>query len=324
MLCRALLSVAAVCAVAAAVPSWSQSYPNRPIRVLIPQPAGGTMDTNARALSEQIVPLLGQQIVIDNRSGANGLIAGSLLKSAPPDGYTYLYTSGSLLYNEITNKNVPFIVMRDFAPVTVVARSTGYLVLTNPQVPAQSIKELIELSKSGRMRLHYGSGGHGNSQHFVGELFNLMSGASLAHVPYKGFAPIIVALLGNEVQIAFGAPVTVLKHVQDGRLRALAYTGEKRWSVLPQLPTVSEAGIPGFAFEPAGHGIFAPANTPRAVMLKLQEAVAKAVHAPRLKTYFEAGGYVPMGSTPEEFRRVLEDDMKKMRDIARRANILPQ
>ncbi len=316
--------VVMVLALLALSSAWAQDYPTRPIRMLIPQPAGGTMDSNARAISDPMVAEFGQQIVIDNRSGANGIVAGQLLKNAPPDGYTLLYTSGSLLYNEIVSVKVPFAALQDFEPVTTVARSQGYLVLVHPSVAAKSMRELVDLGKSGKARLHYGSGGHGNSQHFVGELLNIMSGASLVHVPYKGFAPLIIALMGNEIQVAFGAPVTVLKHVQDGRLRALAYTGEKRWSAMPNLPTVSEAGVPGFWFEPAGHGIFAPKGTPRPIILKFQQTVAKVVKSPKLLAYFDAGGYVTVGSTPEEFRKFLAEDLQKMREIARKANIKPQ
>jgi tripartite-type tricarboxylate transporter receptor subunit TctC len=292
--------------------------------MLLPQPPGGTMETNARALAEQIVPALGQQIVLDARGGANGIIAGAMLAKAQPDGYTLLYTSGSLLYNEIAHKEVPFVAARDFAPVTMVARSTGYLVLVNAQLPAKSLKDLVELSKRPGTQLHYGSSGYGNSQHFVGELFKLATGARLTNVPYKGFGPLIVALIGNEIQLAFGAPTTTLAHVKQGRLRALAYTGAQRWSGLPELPTVAESGCPDCAFEPAGHAIFAPAGTPREIVLRIQREVAKAVHGPKLEKFFEVGGYLPVGSTPEELKRLVDEDMTKMRAIARRANITPQ
>jgi tripartite-type tricarboxylate transporter receptor subunit TctC len=292
--------------------------------MILPQPPGGTMETNARALAEQMVPSLGQQIVLDPRSGANGIIAGSLLAKSQPDGYTLLFTSGSLLYNEIAKKEVPFVAARDFAPVTAVARSMGYIVLTNPQLPAKSVAELVELSKRSGARVNYGSSGYGNSQHFVGELFNITTGAKLTNVPYKGFGPLIIALIGNEIQVAFGAPPTTLPHIKQGRLRAIAYTGTQRWAGLPDMPTVAESGYPGFSFEPAGHGIFAPAGTPAAVILKFQGEVARAVHSPKLLKYFEAGGYIPMGSTPGEFRKLIDEDMKKMRAIARQANITPQ
>ena len=301
--------------------AWGQAYPNRPVRMMIPQPAGGTMDTNARALAEPLARELGQNIVIDNRSGANGIIAGEMLAKAMPDGYTVLYTSQSLLYNQVINKNVPFDALRDFAPVTQVAKSFGYLVLVNPQVQANSIRELADLSKRPGKPLHYGSGGVGNAQHFLGELINLRSGAKFVHVPYKGLAPVISALLGNEVQVAFATPTTVIQHIKAGKLRALAYTGEQRWSGMPELPTMMESGITDFTFEPGGHGIFAPSGTPAALITLLQGAIHKVIRQPKMMEHWARGGYVPIGSTPQEFRRYLEDDLRQISEIARIANI---
>mgnify|MGYP001493649267 CR=1 FL=1 len=304
--------------------AWGQDYPTRPIRMIVPQPAGGTMDTNARALSEFLERALGQNIVIDNRAGANGIIAGETVAKSAPDGHTLLYTSNSFINNQIMYKKLPFDVMRDFAPITNVGNLPGYLVLVNAQLPAQSMKELIELSKSVRDPVRFGSGGIGNSQHLLGELINARSGARLMHVPYKGFAPMITALLGNEVQVAFGAPTTVIQHIKSGRVRVLAITSVKRWSGMPEVPTVAEAGIPGFAFEAAWHGMFAPAATPKAIVARLQQEVAKAIAIPKMRQLLEAGGYVPVGDTPAEFRKFLEADLKKIAEIARIANVQPE
>ena len=304
--------------------AWGQNYPTRPIRMIVPQPAGGTMDTNARALSEFLERALGQNIVIDNRAGANGIIAGETVAKSAPDGHTLLYTSNSFINNQIMYKKLPFDVMRDFAPITNVGNLPGYLVLVNAQLPAQSMKELIELSKSVRDPVRFGSGGIGNSQHLLGELINARSGARLMHVPYKGFAPMITALLGNEVQVAFGAPTTVIQHIKSGRVRVLAITSVKRWSGMPEVPTVAEAGIPGFAFEAAWHGMFAPAATPKAIVARLQQEVAKAIAIPKMRQLLEAGGYVPVGDTPAEFRKFLEADLKKIAEIARIANVQPE
>lgn len=307
-----------------ACPSWSQSYPTRPIRMVVAQPAGGTMDSNARALSELLERRLGQNIVVDNRGGANGIIAGDTVAKAAPDGHTMLYTSNSFINNQVVHKKLPFDVLRDFAPITNVGNLPGYLILVNSQVPAQSVKELVELSKSASDPVRFGSGGIGNSQHLLGELINVRSGAKLMHVPYKGFAPMITALLGNEVQVAFAAPTTVLQHIKSGRLRVLATTAAKRWSGMPELPTVAESGIPGFAFEAAWHGMFAPAATPAAIVAQLQIEVGKAIHTPKLRDFLEAGGYVPVGNTPAEFRWFLEADLKKVAEIARIANVKPE
>jgi tripartite-type tricarboxylate transporter receptor subunit TctC len=298
-----------------ASPSWSQPYPNRPIRMMIPQPPGGTMDTMARALAEPLVRELGQNIVIDNRSGANGIIAGEMLARAAPDGYTLLYTSASLANNQLVHKKPPFDVLKDFAPVTLANTLPGYLIIVNAQSPARSVRDLVELSKT--TRVHYGSSGVGNSQHLLGELINARTGARMVHVPYKGFALIVNAVLGNEIQLLFGSPTTVIAHIKAGRLRAVAYTGAQRLSAMPELPTVSESDIPGMVYEASWHGIFAPAATPRPVILRFQAEVAKAMQAPRLNQYITESGHAPGGGTPEEFRkflvRYLEDTAEQLR-----------
>ena len=318
----AVLRFCTVIALLAATAATGQPYPNRPIRMIIPQPAGGTMDTNARALSEPLARELGQNIVIDNRSGANGIIAGEMLAKAPPDGYTLLFTSSSLIYNQVINKKVPFNALRDFAPITQMAQTFGYLVLVNPQTNVATMRELVELSK--KRQVAYGSGGVGNSQHFLGELINIRSGAKLVHVPYKGLAPLIAAVISNEVQVGLATPLTVNQHIKSGRLRALAYTGDKRYPSMPDLPTMAEAGVPDCVFEPGGHGIYAPAATPPAIIHRIQAAVHTAVRTPKMIEHLANGGYVPIGNTPAEFRRYLEFDLKRIAEIARLAKIEAQ
>ena len=306
-----------------ASPTWGQAYPSRPIRVVVPQPAGGSMDSNARALSEYLVRGFGQNIVIDNRGGANGIIAGEMVAKAAPDGYTVLYTSNSFINNQLVQAKPPFDVLRDFAPITNVGNLPGYLILVNPQVPAHSMKELIELGKSTRDVMRFGSGGVGNSQHLLGELINARAGTRLLHVPYKGFAPMITALVGNEIQVAFGAPTTVIQYIKSGRLRVLSITAAKRWSGMPDGPTTGET-MPGFVYEAAWHGMFAPAATPNAIVARLQTEVAKAIRIPKMREHLENGGYVPLGNTPDEFRRFLEAELKNVREYMRIANVKPE
>lgn len=319
------LSLAFVMTVVASVvlgPVWGQSYPVRPIRTVVPQPAGGSMDSNARALGEQLARVFGQNIVIDNRGGANGIIAGEMVAKAAPDGYTVLYTSNSFINNQLVQAKPPFDILRDFAPITNVANLPGYLILVNAQVPARSMKELIDLSKSTHA-MRFGSGGIGNSQHLLGELINARAGTQLMHVPYKGFAPMITALLGNEVQVAFGAPTTVIQHIKSGRLRVLAITSAKRWPGMPDVPTAGET-LPGFVYEAAWHGMFAPAATPKTIIVQLHAEVANAMRIPGVREHFENGGYVPLANTPDEFRRFLEAELKIVREYMRIANIEAQ
>ena len=319
---RAITFTLALLAGIAASPSWSQSYPARPVRLMIPQPPGGTMDTLARATTHQMQESFGQNIVIDNRSGANGIIAGETLARAAPDGYTLLYTSASLANNQLVIRKPPFDVLKDFAPVTLANTLPGYLIVVNAQSPAKSVKDLVELSKT--TRVHFGSSGTGNSQHLLGELINARTGARMIHVPYKGFALIVNAVLGNEIQVVFGSPTTVVAHIKAGRMRAVAYTGAQRMASMPEVPTVSESGIPGMVYEASWHGIFAPAATPRAIILRFQSEVAKAMQTPRLNQYITESGHAPIGGTPEEFRKFLVRYLKDTAEQLRIAKVEPQ
>jgi tripartite-type tricarboxylate transporter receptor subunit TctC len=321
-LCASLLAAAP--RAQAATAGSGQPWPVRPIRLLIPQPAGGTMDTVARAVADPVSRALGQNIIIDNRSGANGIIAGETLARAVPDGYTLLYTSASLANNQLVYKKLSFDVTRDFAPVTLVASLPGYLVLVHPQLPAPTMRELIELSKSTQKPVFYGSSGVGNSQHLLGELINARTGAKLSHVPYKGFALIINAVLGNEIQVAFGSPVTVIQHIKAGRLRAIAYTGARRYSGTPEVPTVAESAIPGFVYEASWHAIFAPSGTPAAIVGRIRDEVSKVVHSPRMRDQLEAGGHAPVAGTPAELRDYLKAYLKDTAEQMRIAGVKPE
>ena len=299
------------------------AYPDRPIRMVVPQPAGGTMDTIMRALGEQLSRQMGQQFVIDNRGGANGIIAGEIVAKAPPDGYTLIYTSNSLANNQLVHEKPPFNVLRDFAPVTQVVKSRGYYVVIHPQVPAQSLKELIDLSKSGKAQIHYGSGGVGNSQHLLGELINKRAGAKFVHVPYKGFAPVITAVIGAEIQMAFASPLTVVPHLKGNRLRALATSGGNRWQGLPDVPTLSEAGMTGFVYDPAWHAILAPAAIPAGLLARIHAEVEKSLTAQKMRDTMELGGHMPVASSPAAFRRFLESYLKEMTVLSQETGIKP-
>jgi tripartite-type tricarboxylate transporter receptor subunit TctC len=304
--------------------SWGQAYPQRPIRMVIPQPPGGTMETIARLVAEPVSRALGQNIVVDNRTGANGIVAAEMLAKAAPDGYTLLYTSASLANNDFVHRKLPYNFRRDFAPVTQVTTLPGYLILVSTKVPARTLRELIELSKSLHTPVHFGSSGTGNSQHLLGELINARAGARFVHVPYKGFALIMNAIMGNEIQVAFGAPTTSVPHIRAGRMRAVAYTGARRYAGLPDVPTVSESGMPGFVYEASWHGVFAPAATPPAVIARFQGEIAKAVQAQKMREKLEAGGHVPIGSTPSQFQKFLDQYFKDTAEQFRLARVAPQ
>jgi tripartite-type tricarboxylate transporter receptor subunit TctC len=321
---RHVLVAAAAAAATLPAVSWGQPYPVRPIRMIVAQPAGGTMDANARALSERLERPLGQPIVIENRGGANGVIAGETLAKASPDGHTLLYTTNSTINNQVVMRKPPFDVLRDFAPVTGILSLPGYIILVNPQLQAKSVAELVAQSRKPGSPVNFGSGGIGNSQHLAGELLNARAGARLVHVPYKGFGQMVVGLLGNEVQVGFAAPSTVLQHIKSGRLRAIAYTGASRWERMPELPTVVESGVPGYVFEAAWHGVFAPAGTPAKIIARVYSETTEALKDQRLRDFYEAGGYRIVGSAPAEFGKFVAADLKTITEIVRIAKVQPE
>jgi len=307
--------------VACASGALAQAYPARPIRVIVNFPGGGNVDNIARMLAGEMEKRLGQNIVIDNRAGANGIIGIETAARATPDGYNLLFTPSSIVVNQAARTSIPYNVLRDFAPVSNACWGDGYLMVVHPSVPAQSIKELIALARDPSKRVLYGIPGLGNPQHFLGELFNLSAGTRMTAVAYKGVPQQITALISGEVNVIFVPPLAGKPHVDAGRMRALAYTGDQRWDGLPKLPTVGESAIKGFEWRAGWQGLFAPAKTPPAIVQKLSEAVRAAVQAPQVKTALVNGGYEPIGSSPAEFRRFIETELKRFSEIARKAQI---
>jgi len=230
--------------VAAGAPA--QTYPVRPVRVVVPQQAGGSADMTLRLQLPYVERRLGRNFIVDNRPGATGVIAVQIVASAPPDGYTLLYNASNMLITQTIQPAAPYKVLRDFVPITVTAASLGNLIVVNPAVPARSMQELIALAKERADRnepLKYGSQGNGSGQHLLVEMFNLRAGTSLMHVPYKGVPAIINALLAGEVDVLFINPIAVLAHVKSGRVRVLGFTGTSRFELLPDVPTLTEAGV---------------------------------------------------------------------------------
>jgi tripartite-type tricarboxylate transporter receptor subunit TctC len=299
-----------------------QDYPNHPIRLVLPFPPGGNVDTFARVLARQLESQLGQTIVVDNRGGANGIIGFDIVAKAPPDGYTLMSTSFAFAVNPAMYKKLPYDTEKDFVPITNYVNGLGYLFVAHPSLTAHSVKEVIALAKE--KALSYSSAGIGNGQHLAGELFSLKAGIHLLHVPYKGGGPALNAVLGGEVNLHFPAAIVAIPHVKGGRLRALGFTGASRLASLPDVPTIAEGGLPGFIYDTGWHAWFAPAKTPAAIVNKLHTEIRKAIQEPKLQEFFISGGYEPAGNTPAEFQKILRADIKRYAEIVRAAKIEAQ
>lgn len=312
----AALVLAALAAPAAGAPD---DYPSRPIRLLVTSAAGGSGDTMARVVARLVGAELNGNVVPDNRPGATGIIATETMVQSEPNGYTLLQTSSSLITNAATGRKLPFDVVRDIMPVSNLATAEGYLVLANPGLRVGSIKELIALSKS--RELLYGSPGPGNPIHLHTEALAHRAGTKMTHVPYKGLAPAITALLSGEIQVLLAPPIATKAHIEAGRVRALGVISRKRTTALPDVPTMEELGFKGFTLIGGWQGWFAPARTPAKVIAKLHAAVQKAVADDSFLALTRAGGYVADGSSPEAFRAQMMSDLQRFREIAKFVDI---
>ncbi|HSQ04697.1 MAG TPA: tripartite tricarboxylate transporter substrate binding protein [Burkholderiales bacterium] len=322
---RWLLAASAVAlplqATQAASAQTTARYPGKPVHLLMPFPAGGTPDALGRTVASQVEGQLGQNFVVDNRTGANGIIAYQLTANAAPDGYTLVHATPSFALNTIVFRKLPYS-FKDFAPVSNIAQGYGYVMVVHPSVAANSVKELIALAKT--TQLTYGSPGVGNTLHLATELFAARAGIKMLHVPYKGVAPALAALLGGEIQMMIVQPPAGVPQAKAGKLRAIAFTGAKRWAQMPDLPTVSESGVPGFVAHFTWNAWFAPAGTPRAIVMRLQSEVHKAVQVPKVHDFLVQGGWEPLGSTPEELDAYVKAEVKRYAEAARVANVHPE
>ena len=302
----ALFSVCACTAVPAAA-----AYPEKPVRVIVPVPAGGTPDVVARMVLPGLSAALGQQLVVDNRGGAGGLIGAELAAKAVPDGYTLFFSSpGALVILPHLQKQAAYDTLRDFAPVSLVSIGP-FLLIAHPSLPAKSVKELLALAKAEPGKFNYASAGNGAANHLAMELFKSLSGASLTHVPYKGAPQAVTDLIGGSgVSLMFNSIPPVIQHIKAGRLKMLGVSSAKRSPQLPEVPTINESGVPGYE-SITWFGLLAPMKTPAAIVSRLNELLVKVVRTPEMKAQFEMQGYDPVGGSAAEFSTFIREESEK-------------
>ena len=292
----------------------AQNYPDKPIRLIVGYTPGGGNDIAARLIAPKLSEALGQPVIVENRPGAGTNIAQELVAKSAPDGYTLLLGSPAVAINRSLYKKLPFDALRDLTGVSLFAVSPNILVV-NPSVQAKNIKELIALAQSKPGKLTFSSSGNGSSQHLSGELFNLRAKVNTLHVPYKGTAPSLTALIGGEVDMSYSNIPATLTHIQSGRLRALANTGKKRAELLPDVPTLMESGVDVNTI--VWFSILAPAGTPRPIIDKLAGVLIKMPHTPEMKRRLVDLGAEPVGSTPEEFNKHLRDETAEWAEVVK-------
>jgi tripartite-type tricarboxylate transporter receptor subunit TctC len=300
--------------------AFAQGYPTKPITLIVPFPAGGTTDVLARTIGQKLSQSVGQPVIVDNRGGAGATLGATLVAKATPDGHTLLM--GSVHHTIASNvyKKLSYDFQKDFAPVTIIAAVPNVLVV-NPSVPANSVKELIAYAKANPGKLTYGSAGNGTAHQLIGEQFKLMAGVDILHVPYKGSAPAVTALLGGEISMMFDTVTSSLPHIKGGKLRPLGVTTAKRSSALPDVPTLAEAGpLPGFDIV-SWFGVLAPAATPKEIVARLSTEVIKILSIPEVHKRLQDIGAEPVGNTPEQMASHIKKDTETFAKIIKEAKV---
>jgi len=287
----------------------AQSYPSKPVRVVVPYPPGGPTDIVARVLFQQVSESTGQQFLIDNRAGAGGNIGAEAVAKAPADGYTLLIGTTAHAINMSLFKSLNYDVQKDLAPVSLLTQGPLVLV-THPQFPANSIKELIDMAKAKPGSLNFASSGNGQSTHLSAELFNSMAGIKMVHVPYKGSAPALGDLMSGQVGIMFDTTLSAMPFVKAGKLKALGVTSPQRTPAAPDVPTIAESGLPGYEVF-AWNGVLVPAGTPKAIVAQLNEEIRKAMQLPQVREKFSAQGFAASWNTPDQFAVFVRNEVEK-------------
>ena len=315
----AIACFACFAAAPAQAASVAAAYPARPIRLIVPFAPGGSNDIMARLAGQKLSESLGTQVVVDNRAGGSGIIGTDIAAKAAPDGYTVLMMSLTLAVNPSLYSKLPYDTEKDLAPVTLVA-SAPLMLVVHPSIPAKSVQELIAYAKANPGKLNFGSGGPGTTPHLAGEMLKAMAGIRMTHVPYKGGGPALNDLVGGQIQLMLENIPSTLPHAKSGRLRALALSGLKRSPLVPDLPTLDEAGLKGYEIV-GWNGLFVPSGTPRQIVTRLHGDIAKALAQPDVKERLATMGAEPVGNTPEEFRAFVKAEIVKWAKVVKAAGL---
>lgn len=324
-ICSLLVSLPAVLAAGVALPVHAQpvaavAWPSRTVRIVVPFGPGGSADLVARILGQRLTETLGQPVIVENRPGAGAMLGNEVVAKSPPDGYTLtIGTLGPFAVNQSLFRKVPYDSQRDFAPITLTGASSHVLVV-HPSMPVKSLLELVALAKQRPGQLTFASSGIGNATHLTGELFKSMAGVDVVHVPYKGGGAAVADLIGGHVAFSFASMPSAMPHVRAGKLRALAVAPGQRVSTAPELPTVAESGLPGFASED-WQGVLAPAKTPQEVVVRLNAEIHKVLGAADLREKLDAQGFQVRLSTPQQFAEIIRSESVKWAKIVKDANI---